>query len=343
MSFDNLLESIADTVKDYRQGEIDTITPSHINRWVRQFDEDARIIILKEMDNILKKYYVSKQESIEFLEHILHNSEIFGDDVLDGIEATKFLNIQRKGESQNDLIKLIRHTLEEYYDISLDECGKTNPSRYIYLDDCLFSGNTVRYDLKNWVADIKEPIELHLVFIALHTDGYNYVVKSIRRDPPKKMLKLITWRKYEFNNDPNQTEMFECFWPMKYSDGDFVDEYVEELIEGSKEKMISPRLFRPVGLPLKDNVFSSPRNRIIIEHSFLKAGVQIRSFSKEPKEQMRPLGYHYLTSLGFGGLFITYRNISNNCPLALWWGDPDSPKSHPLSRWYPLFLRKGNS
>jgi hypothetical protein len=74
----------------------------------------------------------------------------------------------------------------------------------------------------------------------------------------------------------------------------------------------------------------------------LVAGVHIVSLSKDPKPQMRPLGYDTLLTLGFGGLLITYRNISNNCPLALWWGDPDAPENHPLSQWYPLFPRRIN-
>jgi hypothetical protein len=52
---------------------------------------------------------------------------------------------------------------------------------------------------------------------------------------------------------------------------------------------------------------------------------------------MRPLGYDYLKSLGFGAILVTYRNIANNCPLALWWGDPN--KAYPLNAWYPLFPR----
>jgi hypothetical protein len=44
----SLLESIANTVADYRQGEIHTITPNHVNRWIRQFskfgfDEEAQV------------------------------------------------------------------------------------------------------------------------------------------------------------------------------------------------------------------------------------------------------------------------------------------------------------
>ena len=39
-------------------------------------------------------------------------------------------------------------------------------------------------------------------------------------------------------------------------------------------------------------------------------------------------------------MFITYRNIANSCPLALWYGDEAYRPPHPLGRWYPLFPRK---
>src|SRR5450755_4549701 len=56
----------------------------------------------------------------------------------------------------------------------------------------------------------------------------------------------------------------------------------------------------------------------------------------------RVLGFMKLISLGFGTFFVTYRNISNNCPLVLWWGDPSYPSTHPLGKWYPLFPRRTN-
>ena len=58
-----------------------------------------------------------------------------------------------------------------------------------------------------------------------------------------------------------------------------------------------------------------------------------------PSEMLKPLGYS-LFDPGFGSMFVTYRNCPNNCPLALWYGNPEYPSNHPFSRWYPLFPRK---
>jgi ATP-dependent DNA helicase RecQ len=39
-------------------------------------------------------------------------------------------------------------------------------------------------------------------------------------------------------------------------------------------------------------------------------------------------------------MLVTYRNCPNNAPLVLWYGNPSLPRSHPLSKWWPLFPRR---
>lgn len=41
---DDLLASIAGTIKDYRAGEIPERTPAHIARWIDQFSDDVRFL-----------------------------------------------------------------------------------------------------------------------------------------------------------------------------------------------------------------------------------------------------------------------------------------------------------
>jgi len=69
-------------------------------------------------------------------------------------------------------------------------------------------------------------------------------------------------------------------------------------------------------------------------------GVKILDMCASPDKDLHPLGYSKLVGLGFGSMIVTFRNCPNNCPLALWWGDPNAKASSPLSRWYPLFWRK---
>lgn len=53
------------------------------------------------------------------------------------------------------------------------------------------------------------------------------------------------------------------------------------------------------------------------------------------------MGYDYQHTLGFGSYFVSYRNIANNCPVVLWWGDLEGHSG--INNWYPLFPRKANN
>ncbi|HEX5506336.1 MAG TPA: hypothetical protein VFW96_27210, partial [Thermomicrobiales bacterium] len=145
-----LLQSIATTVADYRQGEIAPMTPGHIDRWVRQFAVEEQPIILAEMDRILKAYYVSRQRAEWFFRGVLTSEKIFGPVPPDSLQHTKFLRIQRKGGSQNDLLDLADGILRSQYGLDIDACGAT-PTTYLYLDDCLYTGNTAFHDLREWL------------------------------------------------------------------------------------------------------------------------------------------------------------------------------------------------
>lgn len=83
----------------------------------------------------------------------------------------------------------------------------------------------------------------------------------------------------------------------------------------------------------------SPQARDTVERAFLAAGLRIIHSARQPSGALRPLGFGEGRGLGFGALFFTYRNCPNNCPLALWWGEPHLAADHPLGRWYPLFKR----
>lgn len=96
---------------------------------------------------------------------------------------------------------------------------------------------------------------------------------------------------------------------------------------------------RQPGGKLQYNVFSSEEGRQLLERELLLAGMRIRAFCKNPNRALRPLGFSSF-ALGFGSMIVTFRNCPNNCPLALWWGDPHAGLNHPFSKWYPLFPRK---
>ncbi|MTJ06892.1 hypothetical protein [Anabaena sp. UHCC 0204] len=337
-----LLNSIATTIADYRQGEIPVIDPNHVEKWVRQFDkfgfdENSQKVILEQMDRILKNYYISRQVAQEFVTAVLTFQAIFGSNPAKTIKNAQFLRVQTKGNSQNDLLSLTEQSLQNLYGLNFDDCGKS-PVIYIYLDDCLYSGNRVRRDIDSWLSNAVEGTTLHLIFLGIHTDGYDYSKKLIKQKAQAKNIIVEFWRLHEFHNNRWKPSRFDCFWTSEISEDESVDRFVQQVNEDRQNTNKSlPSLFRPNNVPIEDNIFSSPTDRKVIESAFLKAGAYIVSLPKNPNSSMRPLGYDYLKSLGFGAILVTYRNIANNCPLALWWGDPN--KAYPLNAWYPLFPR----
>jgi hypothetical protein len=337
-----LLQSIATTIADYRSGEIPSPTPEHVEKWLSQFDDDEQQTILEETNLVLSKSYLKKERAHDLLVARLSNPEIVGPDPVTTLARVRFLDIQRKGNSQKDLLSLAGEVLQSRYGLTVDGCGAA-PTSYIYADDCLFSGSTVFYDLEKWLPNATPDSRLHVIFFARYSRGLNYTRKKLARAAAAYRVSVSYWSSYRFLNEPWVTKNFDCLWPSEFSGDHFVDEYVRSLSDQSKDSRYPPRIFRPRGTPAEERMFSSPAARAVVERAFLRAGTRIASYSRQAKVEMRPLGYDKLASLGFGALFVTYRNIANNCPLAFWWGDPDASPTETLGKWYPLFPRKANA
>ena len=75
----------------------------------------------------------------------------------------------------------------------------------------------------------------------------------------------------------------------------------------------------------------------MLESEFVIAGAKIRAMAENPNPSMRPLGYSPF-GVGFGSMIATYRNCPNNCPLAIWWGNPKATAG--ALHWYPLLQRE---
>ncbi|MBN1545564.1 MAG: hypothetical protein JW902_02780, partial [Syntrophaceae bacterium] len=124
----------------------------------------------------------------------------------------------------------------------------------------------------------------------------------------------------------------EVLWPTTLPDNDMLRKYVSE-----EDKFpFEPR--KPGGKLIND-IFSSEDGRQLLERELLLAGMKIRGYCQNPKKVIRPLGFSAF-GLGFGSMILTFRNCPNNCPLALWWGDPNAAPNHPFNKWYPLLPRK---
>ena len=107
---EQLLISIADTIQDYRAGEIPKPTPEHVEHWVEQFDANVQVRILLEMDHILKRTYFSRERVTEFLKGLstIKNRRRRSIRVLARCEIPK---IQGRGKSQAEMLDLFNKLL----------------------------------------------------------------------------------------------------------------------------------------------------------------------------------------------------------------------------------------
>ncbi len=326
---DILLASIVKTTADYRAGEIAPPTPSHVQKWIEQFDSAVQIPILREMDHVLKSTYISQKIMKSFLADMFKNTELVGNDPCAFWKCVKFLDIQDRGTSQKEMLALFDELLKENCDFTSANCGTTSPDTFVYLDDGVFTGNRVRYDLEEWITEeAPEEARVHIITIAEHSGGQNYAhgkIKKAARDAGKKIT-LEWWQGERLEDERDNIDVSDVLRPTQIPDDPRVKEYAAGI--GIKY----PLEFRTLGHVSVNNIFSSDAGRQVLEDEFLKKGVHIRELCHHLKPNQRPLGYTPLDTLGFGSLTVTFRNCPNNAPLVLWTGDP----------WYPLFPRKIN-
>lgn len=327
---DELLASIAHTIKDYRAGEIAPPSPSHVDRWVQQFNKGLQIELLRELAFVLKKTYLNEETVTNFLRGMVKSNKIAGDDPCAFWRRAHFLKIQTSGHSQQEVLEIVDKILQKECNLSVAKCGEPGGD-YIYVDDVMFSGNRVGNDLSAWITD-KAPAKatIHVVVAAIHTSG-EYLVGNRLKDAIAKTGKVINlkyWRIETVENRKYYKHDSEVLWPVAIPEDKDVQQYV-----ALPNKF--PLECRTAGGKL--GPFSSEQGRQLLERELLVAGVGIRGLSRAPKDILRPLGFSPF-GVGFGSMIVTYRNCPNNCPLALWWGDPNAT-SGPF-HWYPLFPRK---
>lgn len=326
----DLLASIAHTIEDYRASEIATPSPAHVDRWAHQFDAGVQVPLLGELDRVLKKTYLNRKTVEAFLRGMVTSKKISGENTCEFWAAAHFLKIQASGHSQKEMLEIVDKILQEECKLSVDKCGKDGGD-YVYVDDVMFSGNRVGNDLAVWIAD-KAPAKakVHIVVAAIHTSGEYLVGKRLKKAiaDSGKAIELKYWRIATLENRKYYKDDSEVLWPVELPADAATQQYI-----ALPHKF--PLQLRTVGGKL--GPFSSEQGRQLLEREFLVAGVKIRGLSQAPKDILRPLGFSPF-GVGFGSMTVTYRNCPNNCPLALWWGDPDAT-SGPF-HWYPLFPRK---
>ena len=148
-----LLASIANTIKDYRTGDLPEPTPDHADRWIRQFKTEFQLPMLREMDHVLRQTYFSRSRVRDFFASVTGSRRLAGEDPREFWRAAHLLDVQQGGNSQTEIRKLFSEELERNYGLAAN-AGVPNDAVFVYLDDVLFTGSRIGNDLSAWIVDV---------------------------------------------------------------------------------------------------------------------------------------------------------------------------------------------
>lgn len=347
------IKRVFSILKDYRSDENNEsvkIKEDDIMTWICQFDENERLIILQEMENIFKHRYCSKEKMINFLSStIIDLAKKNGySDIASFLKVTTFLNLQPQGKSQGVILDHLNNLLKQKYNLTINDCGKQRTLFCIYIDDILCTGLTLVNDIIEWSKQknqhglinkvLVENEEIKLFFVYAFSHNYNYQKKihEMRRKISKKFsdaCELISMIQVE--NSIDNDSALDLIFPVEDKEQNLFGNTQNDLIYNYKQSVIKnvdkhtkqyntnslDEFYRPKNLPFFELFFSNENNREVIENAFLVKGIEILNKVKAPNKNMRPLGYSLpsLKNFGFGALCFTWRNIPNNAPLVLWY------------------------
>lgn len=333
MTRTELLRAIAARTTDYRTGEIEPPTLDHVERWVRQFPAQSQDAVLKEMLHVLGKAYFAKADVTTFLNALAVKTEkLTGANPKEFWQKANFLNIQRGGNSQRQMLHDFSAVLQQQVGLTVEQCGHPDGAHF-YLDDVVFSGNRVRHDLEPWIADpngCPKNCRLHIVTIAYHSGGQWFAEKRITNaaQAAGKTISVTWWRCVVFEDRKSYINRSDVLRPTCFPTDATAQAYIKQLTDAGFPPI--PRIAQTP--PYASPFFSSEQGRQLLENEMLAAGFSIKTRCPRLPDIIRPLGYSGLQTLGFGSVIVTHRNCPNTNPPALWAGDP----------WYPLFARRTN-
>jgi hypothetical protein len=95
----------------------------------------------------MKRFYFSRSRVKECLRTFLKYSLVGFRDVTDVLPHVSFLRTQKGGSSQGAMLDLVDEVLCEEYGFPLAMSGIGEIQEYIYVDDGIYTGNRLRYDL----------------------------------------------------------------------------------------------------------------------------------------------------------------------------------------------------
>ena len=334
MTNEELCQSISNVINGYRNKEFGEYDAKHVRRWISQFEDFEKQIVLEETNRILKKNFISYNLFLEFIDTLIQSPDIYVENKDSYWNRVSLLDIQANGNSQKELNTILQDKLNLLYGVP--NMIAQQSEEYIYLDDFIFSGNRLTSDMESWIRN-DAPLKARVCVITIGWYVYGqYKTEKRLKAFAKSLGKDIhfvfaSFSKYRLENRLYRKDYSTVFWPTS-----IIKELPEAIAFLQGQNCDFP--YRaPVGV--ENPVFSRSR-REEYEKIMLKYGLKILSFSVQNSSVVKPLGYDIYSGLGFGSTVFSFRNCPNNNPLAFWWGDPTALPFHPFSKWYPLMQRK---
>ena len=174
-SIPELSEQLAKVTTDYRVGEVEAPTAAHVQKWLGQFDGGVQLPLLTELVHVLNQTYIPKAKVETFISGLVENPKLATDKPAEFWPSVKFLDIQRGGRSQHEMLAIFAGHLKQKTGLVLADCGAGDPKTFVYLDDGLFTGNRILNDLRDWLKTAPTQAILHVIVIANHAGGTYYL------------------------------------------------------------------------------------------------------------------------------------------------------------------------
>lgn len=329
----NIALDISNIISDYRDGEFGLLDVNHVLKWVYQFEESDREVVLLETKHILERNYITRENFNQFISGLSKNQNLVGSCPKEFWSKVSILEIQQHGNSQNELNILLKKIIFNEHNVNVS-VNNSNIKTFIYLDDFLFSGNRFVNDISRWLESCPDKCQLFVISIGWYEFG-KWQTETKLRELLKRIgknvdIQYLSYKDFRLENRLAHKSYSHVLWPIENVKNDL-------LISGYITKKNCTPKYR-IENEVENNVFSIQR-RSQFELAMLRAGIKILSFCNETSAVVKPLGYGGF-DFGFGSTVFTFRNCPNNNPLAYWWGNPNADKSHPFSKWYPLMQRK---
>lgn len=335
---EKLAIAIHNIIKGYRNEDGIFLRVQDIIDWANQFGNDCEFM-LSELHHLFSQIYLSKEDAVTGLKSILNRQyKDYGfNSVEEYLQCTCFLRLQPEGKSQHIYISMLDDIIFERTGHHMSEYDNYPKTLYVYLDDVLASGGTIRHDLYTWLSTDKHAellkthkIKLELSLICAHTLGLSFMLYGLKMKFGDLPIKYRSC--YEIQNHLKWIDQaLNIAIPVKDQPKE-VKEYLA-LLDAQKYEEYA---FRDSSKPEKELFFTSSENRVRFENILLEKGLYIiKQIKGEVKPNIRPLGLinpNYKT-FGLGTHFFTWRNVPNNCPLVYWWDVPGHT-------WKPLFPPK---